>query len=411
MTQAKARHSIDRRTFLLGAGALAAGSYFPRAARAASEIVIANLHPVTGFVAVDGKVATAGCMTAVDEINEAGGIRSLGGAKLRLISADTQGKNDIASVETQRVIQGGAVAIVGSYLSSTTRITTQVAEQHRVPHVADEGVADEILQRGFKYTFRIAPSSTALGALSAANMALLMKSAGLSGLSVAYMHEDSAFGASMGRSFPEAAKKNGIDVRTVLSYAATSTDLSVEVSKLIATGADVIAASTYYGDGLLIAKIIQQRKPKIKAFVGVGSAAYANPTFVKDLGAASEGYFNNIMHWNPNAPALRAVLTRFAKFGEGLAFTHQGAYAYTAVKVLADAIERAKSTERDAIREALAKTNFSNHILPQGPIVFDETGQNRNAGIALLQVQKGRAAVVLPEQYAEAKPMFPVTFA
>ncbi len=410
MMHSKAKRSIDRRTFLVGAGAVVASSCLPRPAHAATDVIIANLHPVTGFVAVDGKVATAGCMTAVDEINEAGGIRSLGGAKLRLISADTQGKNDVASIETQRVIQAGAVGIVGSYLSSTTRITTQVAEQHRIPHVADEGVADEILQRGFKYTFRIAPSSTALGELSAANMALLMKSVGLQGLTVAYMHEDSAFGASMGRSFPEAAKKNGIDVRTVLSYAATSTDLSVEVAKLIATGADVIAASTYYGDGLLIAKIIQQRKPKIKAFIGVGSAAYANPTFVKDMGPASEGYFNNIMHWNPAASALRAVLTRFAKFGEGLAFTHQGAYAYTAVKVLADAIERAKSTNGDAIREALTKTNFANHILPQGPIVFDETGQNKNAGIALLQLQNGKPVVVLPDRYAEAKPIFPVTF-
>ena len=78
-------------------------------------------------------------MAAVDEINEAGGLKSLGGAKLRLITGDTQGKNDVASLETQRVIQAGAVGIVGSYLSSTTRITTQVAEQNRTPHVADRG--------------------------------------------------------------------------------------------------------------------------------------------------------------------------------------------------------------------------------------------------------------------------------
>jgi branched-chain amino acid transport system substrate-binding protein len=399
---------ISRRTVMAGTSALLASPFFYRSAGAADEVVIANLHPVTGFVALDGKVATAGCMAAVDEINEAGGIRSLGGAKLRLITGDTQGKNDVASIETQRVIQAGAVGIVGSYLSSTTRITTQVAEQNRTPHVADEGVADEIMQRGFKYSFRVAPSATDLGRLSALNLALLMKSAGLNGMSVAYMHEDSSFGASVGRTFPEIAKKNGIDVRTVVSYSATSTDLSVEVAKLIASGADVIAASTYYGDGLLIAKAIQQRKPKIKAVVGVGSAAYANASFPKDMGAAAEGYFNNIMHWNTAAPSLPAFLKRFAKFSDGLALTHQGAYAYTAVKVLADAIERAGSRNKDAIRDALAKTNLNNHILPQGPIVFDETGQNRNAGIVMLQVQEGSPKVVLPRDYAQAKPVFPV---
>jgi branched-chain amino acid transport system substrate-binding protein len=224
------------------------------------------------------------------------------------------------------------------------------------------------------------------------------------------MHEDSSFGSSVGRSFPGAAEKHGIEVRTVLSYAATSTDLSVEVSKLLATGADVVAASTYYGDGLLIAKLIQQRKPQIKAVVGVGSAAYANPSFPKDMGAGANGYFNNIMHWNPASPAIPGLLERFAKFSGGLALTHQGAYAYSAVKVLADAIERAGSADKEAIREALTKTNLTDHILPQGPISFDEVGQNKNAGIVMLQVQNGAPAVVLPDQYAQAKPVFPATF-
>jgi branched-chain amino acid transport system substrate-binding protein len=405
------RDVFTRRTVVAGMGAALATPALLRSASAQpAEVVIANLHPVTGFVALDGKVATGGCMAAVDEINEAGGIKSLGGAKLRLITADTQGKNDVASVETQRVIQAGAVGLVGSYLSSTTRITTQVAEQKRVPHVADEGIADEIMERGFKYTFRIAPSSTALGALSADNLQLLTRTSGVSGLTVAYMHEDSAFGSSMGRSFPEAAKKHGIEVKTILSYSVTSTDLSVEVSKLIAARTDVIAASTYYGDGLLIARLIQQRKPKIKAMVGIGSAAYGNPNFPKDIGAAAEGYFNTIMHWNPASPKLAGVLARFAKFSDGLPFTHQGAYAYTATRVLADAIERAGKADREAVRAALAEANFSDHILPQGPVVFDGAGQNKNASALMLQVQNREPVTVLPPEFAQAKPIFPVSF-
>lgn len=187
MSGISTKFAIGRRQFLLASGAALAMPYVHRA-YAADEVIIANLHPVTGFVALDGKVATAGCQTAVDEINEAGGIKSLG-KKLKLITGDTQGKNDVASVETQRVIQEGAVGVVGSYLSSTTRVTTQVAEQNKTPHVADEGVADEIMERGFKYTFRVAPGAASIGAISAANMALLMKTAGLSSMSVAYMHE------------------------------------------------------------------------------------------------------------------------------------------------------------------------------------------------------------------------------
>lgn len=406
MSGSSQKFVIGRRQLLLAGGAALAMPYVHRA-YAQDEIIIANLHPLTGFVALDGKVATAGCQTAVDEINEAGGIKSLG-KKLQLITGDTQGKNDVASVEAQRVIQAGAVGVVGAYQSATTRITTQVAEQNKTPHVVDEGIADEILERGFKYTFRVAESASSQGKQAAANMAALMKTAGLSTMSVAYMHEDSAFGSSVGRAFPSAAEQNGIEIRTVLSYAATSTDLSVEVSKLLATGADVVSASTYYGDGLLIAKLIQQRKPDIKAVIGIGSAAYANPNFPKDMGTGAEGYFNIIQHWNPASPKLPDFLARFAKFSGGLALTHQGAYAYTAVKVLADAIERAASTDKEAIREALTKTNLEDHILPQGPIVFDEVGQNTNGSFVMLQVQNAAPVAVLPEEYAQAKPVFPV---
>jgi branched-chain amino acid transport system substrate-binding protein len=82
--------------------------------------------------------------------------------------------------------------------------------------------------------------------------------------------------------------------------------------------------------------------------------------------------------------------------------------SYSAMMVLRDALERAGSADRAKVREALAKTNLADHILPQGPIQFDKTGENSGAQSALLQNQSGRTVVVGPSQFAEAKPIFPV---
>ena len=82
--------------------------------------------------------------------------------------------------------------------------------------------------------------------------------------------------------------------------------------------------------------------------------------------------------------------------------------AYTVIHVIKDALERAASADRDKVRDALAKTNLADHILPQDAIKFDDTGENANASPALLQVQSGKPVVVGPARFAEAKPVFPV---
>jgi len=82
-------------------------------------------------------------------------------------------------------------------------------------------------------------------------------------------------------------------------------------------------------------------------------------------------------------------------------------YGYQPVPVIADAVERAKSTDPEAIREALTQTNFTRHILPQGPIVFGPDGQNKNASTLLMQILNKKIEEVWPKEYATAKVVFP----
>ena len=108
-----------------------------------------------------------GAKLAVDDINKAGGIEALDGAELKLASGDSKGKAEIGQSEAQRLIDDGAVALVGTYQSDVTQNVASVAERSRVPLVIDVAVDDKILDQGYQYTFRIQPNATSMGTAGA----------------------------------------------------------------------------------------------------------------------------------------------------------------------------------------------------------------------------------------------------
>src|SRR5476649_153837 len=148
----------QRRTFLKQTAALTAATAIPTLARAqAAPVKIGVLHPVTGFLAYSGNLCRVGARLAVDEINAAGGIKSLGGARLEAAYADAQSKPEVGVSEVEKMNEAGVSAIVGSYASAICLATTQAAAKYNIPHVVDVGVADQIVERGLKNIFRFAP--------------------------------------------------------------------------------------------------------------------------------------------------------------------------------------------------------------------------------------------------------------
>ncbi|HEY5899499.1 MAG TPA: ABC transporter substrate-binding protein, partial [Burkholderiales bacterium] len=147
-----------RRQFLINTTALAATAALPLGLRAqANTIKVGVLHPVTGFLAYSGNLSRLGAQMAIDDINKAGGIKSLGGAKLEAVLGDAQSKPEVGAAEVEKMNEAGVSAIVGAYASAICLATTQAAAKHNIPHVVDVGVADQIVERGLKNTFRFAP--------------------------------------------------------------------------------------------------------------------------------------------------------------------------------------------------------------------------------------------------------------
>src|SRR5665213_1465364 len=192
--------SVNRRKFLqtsaLAAGSLAAPSVL-RAQGAAVKIGV--LHPVSGALSYSGQQGRIGAILAIDEINAAGGIKSLRGAKIEAVLGDAQSTPDGGNAEVEKMNGAGVAAVVGGYASAICLATTQTAARYDLPYIVDVGVTDAIVTRGLKNTFRFGPGFGVLAKTALANLVAINDKAGKPAKTVMIVHEDSAFGSGLAK--------------------------------------------------------------------------------------------------------------------------------------------------------------------------------------------------------------------
>jgi branched-chain amino acid transport system substrate-binding protein len=404
------RGSVSRRAFVASAGAagLAATLGAPALLRAQpKEILVGSIHPLTGPLAPDGQSVANGVQLAVEQKNAAGGIKSLGGARLRLANADHQFKPPVGAAEAERLIREGAVALLGAFASAVAMQTTQIAEKHGIPHIVTVAVADELTERGFKTTFRVQPDATGMASQTVKYVRELCTLKGVNFKTVAVLHENT-FGTALFNRVAKAAPQHGFEIVGNVPYAARAADLTTEVSKVKAMNADLIFDSGYLGDGLLKMRTYRDLRVEPKGgIIGVANGCYSNPNFIKELGRVSEAIMDGNYWHNPNSAFAAEVIKQYeARFNAP--FQSHTVWGYNAALVLIDALERAASTDPAKLRDAIAKTSLARHIAPGEAIVFNERGQNANATVTMQQIQNGKIRVVLPKPYADAQPIFPI---
>lgn len=375
-------------------------------AASVETIKIGSVHPLTGGLAADGLQMDAAAQLAADDINAAGGISCLNGATLEILSADSTGTPEVGQSEAERLIQEGAIALVGPYQSAVASNIATVAERNGVPFVIDVAVADEILDQGYTNTFRIQPNASAMGSQGAAFLKELTDAEGIEVSTIAMLHEQSAFGTSVYNAFAEAAAGYGWTVEPVISYDAFGvTDLTTEMTEVKAAAPDVIVVTGYYGDGVLATEAISAVQPGAKLIYGIAQGAFDNPSFPGDVAGAGEGFFNVNYHLDVTNPTTQDIATRFQEsYGEEMKTS--ATHSYEAVRVIANALEQSCSDDPAALRDAIAATNLDSILATVGPIQFDETGENVNGSPVVMQVQDDAVLQVFPENVAESAPRF-----
>ncbi|GAA1575864.1 ABC transporter substrate-binding protein [Leucobacter aridicollis] len=373
---------------------------------AVEEIVIGALHPLSGANAADGQQMSHAAKMAVDEINEAGGIESLNGAKLVLEAVDTKGEPETGQSEATRLIQEGASALVGSFQSGTSANIAAVSERNEVPFVMDVSALDSILEQGYTYSFRVQPSGGMMGERSAVYLKDMADEAGTEIQRIGFLYEQGNYGASVYKAFEAKASELGMTVSTAISYDPAASDLSTQVQQALAGGVDLLAVTGYYRDGLLISQAVNAMAPDVKAVFGVANGGYDQTQFVVDAPNGGEGYLNANYRIDVTNDRSKAVAAAFEEsFGEPMRTS--AALTYDAVNVIAAALEEGGSAVPSDIRDAIAELSYEPIVVNDGPVEFDSAGQNKNATVSVLQVQGGKTLTVFPNELAEASYVFP----
>ena len=373
------------------------------------EILVGDIEPLTGGLAFNGSLMRNGGMLAAEHINSRGGIKSLGGRKLKLIFGDSQGKPEIGASEAERLIRNGVIALIGAYQSSVGLATTQAAERARIPHIISSGGVQQMTERGFKYVFRINPGFDFETQCYVDYLVALAKESGIELKTAVLIHENTAFGTDIASYLSKKLPGAGIKVLSNIAYPYNTGDLTAEVTKIKALNPDLVVATTYYPDGILLIRAMQALKVRPKVFNSCVGSAFSKPSFVKLMGEMAEGLMDLNYGYNLNSPKTQKVFEAYEKKYQSK-MSNESAHGYAAVEILADALERAGSTESEKLRQALTQTNFAESLLPiKGNLKFDNKGQG-NAWPVFFQVQNGKIEVVSPREFSTAKSIFPMKY-
>jgi branched-chain amino acid transport system substrate-binding protein len=412
--------TITRRNVLLGATATAA--LLPIAARAqTSEVVIGVIYPLSGASAQIGVDAQKSYETAAEIINKKydfdlplardEGLPGLGGAKIRLVFADHQADPQKGRAEAERLItQEKVCAIIGSYQSAVAVTISQICERYQISFISADNSSPSLHRRGLKFYFRASPHDEMFSA-AMFDFFDAIKKKGTKIETLSLFHEDTIFGTDSGNAQAKLAAERGYKVLADIKYRANSPSLSAEVQQLKAANADVLMPSSYTTDGILLIKTMAELGYKANAIVaqdaGFSEKALYDAVGDKLEGVISRGSFS--LDLAAKRPMVGAVNAMF-KEKSGKDLNDFSSRQFMALIVLAEAINRAKSTDGDKIREALVATDIPGDqtIMPWKRVKFDAMGQNNDADPVLLQYVGGKFVTIAPPQAAVAEAIWPM---
>ncbi len=382
---------------------------WPAAGRAADEITIGYIMPLTGPESPTGDISLKGAQFAVDKINAAGGIKSLGGRKLKLLLGDSEGKAEVGVSQTERLARSGVVGFQGTYQSGVAYPATAMAERLKTPFLVSMAYADPITQRNLKYTFR---SCTRAGLLAADMIDFardLYKNFNAPLKTAVVIYDDSLYGKTLWESGEPIFNKAGIKALDKIYYPVGATDLTAEVIRAKKANADAFFIHAYASDGILFIKTFRELGFNPKAIICPGAGPKV-ASYIDSLGKLAEYvYVLNDTNWDVSERAKK--LGKEYKDKHKIDFTGLSMYEYLGVMIWKEVLEKAASTNKEKIRETFATIEITNpeivDLLPYDKIKFGPDGQSMYVKNTMAMVKNGVLRTVWPKKSASMDWVFP----
>jgi branched-chain amino acid transport system substrate-binding protein len=381
------------------------GGETPGGDKKVDTVHLGAILPLTGSTAQNGNNSLHGIELAVQQINDAGGIKSMGGAKIELSTADaTSDAAKAASAATQFLTKGTPpLAIVGAYASGLTITVARVTERAKVP-LLSTGFADELTHQGYKYFFQLPAASSKMGTAQFEYALDIAKKSNATVDNVAIVYANNAYGETQAKSLKAKADASGKKVVLFEGYSPNITDAGPIVAKVMAAKADAIFSIAYVPDSVLLMRGLKSQGSDVPIFGGTGG--YITPDFVKALGDQVNDVFS-VTTSNPDGygDIGEAYLKKYGEFMPQEA--HDNA---AAVFIFAQALEEHPTTDSTDLAKYLHQGKFdlgAAGSMPGGFVKFDETGVNVNAEPVMVQWQDKNLIGVWPKEIVKGEPIWP----
>lgn len=415
------------------------GVIFPPPAVAQKEVTIGVIYPLTGGAASAGRELQYGAELAAEIANNTmaelamdmaknSGIKSLGGAKIKLIFKDHEGNPTLgADLAKKLILDDKVVGILGCYHSSVTKAVSAVCEQYKVPMINDSSTSPVLTQQGYKWFWRTTPHDGTftkdlfefLKGLSEGKAKGVKAVPKQELMALAAACEKTEWGSAASGLIEKYAKEYGYELKRNLLYAAKSADLSSEVRSLLAVKPDALLFASYTSDAILMLKTLKAEKAKPKLIWGQ-DAGFETPEFRTTLGEDIVGVLTRTV-FSPKLGQVKKIsgqVNDLYKKKTGYDLSDASARGFTGVQTWVHVLEKAGSTKPEAIQAAANSLHIPGDqlVVPWKGIQFstsgEEIGQNVLGSGIIGQYQKNQTGevvleIVYPFEVATANLIYP----
>jgi len=396
------RIGLSRRHLL--AGAAATTVFAPAIVRAqGAPLKVGVLLPRSGYQASIGQ----DCFRGVELTGPI--LKDIGLPELQFMNADTETNVDVARSRAEKLIADGAQLLMGAFDSGQSSAIAQVAEQKGIPFVINIAAAPDITEQGYKFVFRNFPTAPMILGDAFANQKEIFAEVGAAPKSVVFMHVNDTFGTAMQKGIGAVMPKFNMpyELKDTIAYDPAARDLSVEIAKAKATGAEALLVVSRVNDAILLTREMVKQRWTPQGVLSMGPGWYEDQ-YLKTLGKLADGPLSFVPWYDPNKKLSKALEAALAKKYPEISLNTNHIYTFEALLVAADAYKRAGSADPKALADAIRASNITENVSPGPGISFNAKGQNdklKNSGI---QNRGGKLVTVAPKGATNAKPEWPM---